>query len=72
MLPTCGDGQANAGEQCGEPGLPPCPQGQTCGGCQCLGGGCGDGTVGPGEQCESSIQCPVNYICQSCMCVYQL
>lgn len=33
---VCGDGCRDAGEQCGENGLGPCPDGQTCVGCRCV------------------------------------
>jgi hypothetical protein len=35
----CGDGTAQDGEQCGEPGLSACAPGQTCRGCVCEAGG---------------------------------
>jgi hypothetical protein len=33
----CGDGCRNPGEECGEGGLGPCPEGTTCVGCRCVG-----------------------------------
>ena len=35
--PMCGDGKADPGEKCGEPGLAPCVAGQQCIGCLCKG-----------------------------------
>ncbi|MBW3016114.1 hypothetical protein KY309_00705 [Candidatus Woesearchaeota archaeon] len=35
VLLYCGDGKIKPGEQCGEPGLPPCPVGETCINCVC-------------------------------------
>jgi hypothetical protein len=32
----CGDGCADAGEQCGESALPPCGAGETCAACRCV------------------------------------
>jgi subtilisin len=34
--PVCGDGEAHPSEQCGEPGLPECPEGYTCVDCKCV------------------------------------
>jgi subtilisin len=34
--PICGDGVAHPSEQCGEPGLPDCPEGQVCVDCKCV------------------------------------
>lgn len=35
VLLYCGDGKIKPGEQCGEPGLPDCPAGETCINCVC-------------------------------------
>ena len=34
--PYCGDGNADPGEECGEPGLPDCADGYTCVDCMCM------------------------------------
>ncbi|MHC4309598.1 MAG: S8 family peptidase [Planctomycetota bacterium] len=34
--PVCGDGIAQKSEQCGEPGLPECPEGYVCENCKCV------------------------------------
>lgn len=34
--PICGDGAIHPSEQCGEPGLPECPEGQVCEDCRCV------------------------------------
>lgn len=34
--PVCGDGTAHPSEECGEPDLPPCPEGETCIDCKCV------------------------------------
>ena len=34
--PVCGDGIAQKSEQCGEPGLPNCPEGYVCENCKCV------------------------------------
>jgi subtilisin len=34
--PVCGDGEAHPSEECGEPGLPECPEGTTCIDCKCV------------------------------------
>ena len=34
--PVCGDGIAQKSEQCGEPGLPGCPEGYVCENCKCV------------------------------------
>ena len=34
--PVCGDGIAHPSEECGEPGLPDCPEGYVCENCKCV------------------------------------
>jgi len=34
--PACGDGITHPSERCGEPDLPPCPEGETCVDCKCV------------------------------------
>jgi subtilisin len=34
--PVCGDGEAHPSEECGEPGLPECPEGSVCIDCKCV------------------------------------
>ncbi len=72
--PACGNGSADRGEQCGEPGLS-CPQGQTCNStsCLCSGGGlCGNGTINQGEQCgEPGLICPQDQTCEAGWCLCQ-
>jgi len=35
-MPTCGNGVQDAGEECGEPGLPDCPTDHVCANCKCV------------------------------------
>jgi len=71
QLLECGDGNVDAGEQCGEPGLScadPCTQ---CNGCICAVAMpvCGDSVVCGAEQCESDGDCAAAQSCQGCTCV---
>jgi hypothetical protein len=69
---TCGDGNADAGEQCGEPGLSPCADScTTCQQCTCipLPQSCGDGNVCGAETCESTADCGFGQICTACQCL---
>jgi len=71
QLLHCGDGNVDAGEQCGEPGLScadPCTQ---CSGCTCVTPApvCGDALVCGGEQCESDGDCGAGETCSGCACV---
>ena len=73
-VPYCGDGRANAGEQCGEPGLS-CPSGSVCDTRVCICDPdvprpyCGDGRVNAGEQCgEPGLSCPEGQDCNERFC----
>ncbi|HET9062617.1 MAG TPA: right-handed parallel beta-helix repeat-containing protein, partial [Candidatus Binatia bacterium] len=71
QLLECGDGNVDAGEECGEPGLScsaPCTQ---CSGCICASAApvCGDALVCGAEQCESDGDCAAGQSCQGCVCV---
>lgn len=69
---TCGDGTPDAGEQCGEPGLPLCADVcTTCQQCTCapLPLLCGDGNVCGAEECEDSGDCGSGQVCAGCQCV---
>src|SRR5262249_62094892 len=70
-LLSCGDGVADSGEQCGEPGLAcadPCTH---CVQCTCVPSApvCGDGLVCGAEECESDGQCATGAACTACQCV---
>lgn len=72
QLPDCGDGDADAGEVCGEPGLPVCSDPcTTCLGCTCAPAEpvCGDALVCGSEQCESDGDCSGGTVCDGCACV---
>jgi hypothetical protein len=71
QLLSCGDGNVDPGEQCGEPGLAcndPCT---FCTQCICAQQTpvCGDGHVCGSEQCEADADCGANEVCQGCTCV---
>jgi hypothetical protein len=52
---TCGNGTKDAGEQCGESGLPNCWPGMACVNCKCSIPVCGDGRWAQGvEKCDGS------------------
>ncbi len=53
--PVCGDGIAHKGEQCGEPGLPECPEGYVCENCKCV-----EETAPPERSCYPRYQKPWN------------
>jgi len=74
----CRDGNIDPGEECDEPGLPPCPEGEICRDCVCIPPipppppeDCGNGEIDPGEQCgEPGLSpCPDNWICRECVCI---
>lgn len=71
----CGDGRADAGEKCGEPGLPGCAGGQACINCDCVNmpANCGNGNQNAGEQCDPGnpgVACPAGQQCgPTCLCV---
>jgi len=70
-IPVCGDGVADPGEECGEPGLV-CPDDRpVCNGCICQAPLCGDGTADPGEECgEPGLECPPEApVCSDCQCI---
>lgn len=66
---VCGNNVADAGEQCGEPGLASCPAPFECRSCRCR--GCGDGQRDVLEFCgEPGLpQCPAGRECRECVCV---
>ncbi len=53
VKPVCGDGIAQKGEQCGEPGLPECPAGYVCENCKCV-----EQTAPPERSCYPSSPAP--------------
>jgi hypothetical protein len=68
---SCGNGVADPGEQCGEPGLActdPCTH---CVQCRCALSTpvCGDGLVCGTEQCEQDAQCDAGEVCAGCRCM---
>jgi Right handed beta helix region len=70
QLLTCGDGNVDAGEQCGEPGL---VCGNACTACvQCVCTTptpvCGDGMVCGSEACEIDADCSGGQVCNGCQC----
>ncbi|HLD03117.1 MAG TPA: hypothetical protein VJC07_05470 [Candidatus Nanoarchaeia archaeon] len=68
---TCGDGNQDAGEQCGEPGLS-CQAGYTCNSkCQCILATCGNSVMDPGEECEKHTPCDTPYVCNTGTCLCQ-
>jgi len=72
QLVSCGDGNVDPGEQCGEPGLGVCADPcTTCSGCTCVTPQpvCGDAVVCGTEECESDGQCAAGEVCQGCECV---
>lgn len=72
QLPDCGDGDGDAGEICGEPGLPACSDPcTTCLGCVCAPADpvCGDTLVCGAEQCEEDGDCTGGLVCDGCTCV---
>lgn len=71
QLLHCGDGNVDAGEQCGEPALDcgdPCT---TCIGCSCVAAAtsCGDSLVCGSEQCEGDSDCGGGQVCSDCQCI---
>ncbi len=75
-LAWCGDGIAEAPEQCDGDGQAQCGQGQTCEGCQCVniervGGACGNSIVETGENCDGddTAGCLASEVCLNCQCV---
>jgi hypothetical protein len=71
QLLTCGDGDTDPGEQCGEPGLACADPCTTCSGCTCVAAPpvCGDGLVCGSEVCEEDGQCGGGEVCSGCQCV---
>jgi hypothetical protein len=71
QLLSCGDGHADAGEQCGEPGLACSDRCRRCNQCICALDApvCGDGLVCAGEACEADTDCASGMVCQGCQCV---
>lgn len=72
QLPDCNDGLIDAGEVCGEPGLPVCADPcTTCLGCICAPDApvCGDALLCGTEQCEVDGDCGGSLVCQDCACV---
>ncbi len=72
QLANCDDGNIDAGEICGEPGLSICADPCTaCLGCICAAADpvCGDALVCGGEQCESDGDCGGVQVCTGCQCV---
>jgi len=69
----CGNGYIDEGEECGEPGLDPCPEETPiCCQCQCLTAleACGNGYLDEGEQCEVGFECPSEApFCYQCKCL---
>ncbi len=71
QLPNCNDGNIDAGEICGEPGLPSCSDPCTaCLGCICAAADpvCGDATICGSEECESDGDCTGGQVCTGCQC----
>jgi hypothetical protein len=69
---ACGNGSPDAGEQCGEPGLPVCASTcTTCQQCTCvpLPLVCGDGNLCGAEECEDDSDCGSGLVCAGCQCV---
>ena len=68
---SCGDGNPDFGEECGEPDLPECPDGQYCDDCECKTAICGDGNAEPGEECgePGHENCPADHSCRNCKCI---
>jgi hypothetical protein len=70
QLLECGDGGADPGEQCGEPGLACADPCRTCLGCVCVlpDPVCGDALVCGDEACESDGDCAAGEACVGCQC----
>ncbi len=71
QLLFCGDGNIDAGEVCGEPGLSACPDPcTTCSGCVCAPADpvCGDALVCGAEECEDDGDCSGGQVCSGCAC----
>jgi hypothetical protein len=72
---ACGDGKADAGEQCGDPGTAGCAAGNMCVNCKCWAVPltCGNGVKDAGEQCDPGkpgVACPAGQTCSgNCLCV---
>ncbi|MCW5890251.1 MAG: right-handed parallel beta-helix repeat-containing protein [bacterium] len=72
QLLTCGDGNVDPGEQCGEPTMGSCADPcTTCVGCTCaqLPPTCGDGLVCGSEACEQDADCGDGRVCSGCQCI---
>ncbi|MEM3154306.1 MAG: hypothetical protein QW165_01930 [Candidatus Woesearchaeota archaeon] len=72
---ACGNGKAEAGEQCGDTGTPGCAAGNMCVNCKCVPvpNNCGNGAKDAGEQCDPGVPgapCPAGQMCSAnCLCV---
>lgn len=72
QLTTCGDGNVDPGEQCGEPTMGTCADPcTTCAGCTCVAipPTCGDAVVCGAEACEQDGDCADGQVCSGCQCV---
>lgn len=72
QLTTCGDGNVDPGEQCGEPTMGNCAAPcTTCVGCTCavVPPTCGDAVVCGDESCEQDADCGPGQVCSGCQCV---
>ena len=71
--PGCNNGQADPGEQCGDPGTAGCAANENCVNCKCQRGppACANGAIEFGEECnEPGLPgCPVGTDCKKCKCV---
>ena len=73
QLTSCGNNQADPGEQCGDPGTAGCAHPCTnCVQCICAAAQpmCGDGLVCGSEECDAGHACAdTGQVCQDCRCV---
>lgn len=72
QLTTCGDGNVDPGEECGEPTMGNCADPcTTCAGCTCVPvtPTCGDDVVCGSETCEVDADCGGGQVCSGCQCV---
>ncbi len=81
IVPVCGNGINESGEQCGEPSFAACGAGKLCQNCICVVNPCGNGVFDTGEQCgEPSspgspiiVSCPSSIsspqVCANCRCI---
>jgi parallel beta-helix repeat protein len=70
QLLECGDGNVDAGEQCGEPGLSCTDPCTACSQCICVEPQptCGDGFICGSETCENDGDCAAAEVCSGCQC----